>query len=278
MTQKPPAYQWYPKDILASVRVAEMPADVECWYRRALDFCWVNGSLPADPQRCAAIIGKGCTVKGAEWVLKMFVFSRKDSTQKIHDRQEIERKKQAENRRKNSKAGKISAEKRRKDKELQQQKTVNERSTNVVTDVPTEGATKSNLSSSSSSSSPEDKKETRIGAAPFRGWDWPVKELVDAFPDYLSDRLTTSMAACIENDVIPGDEEAWSATIQHYKQNFNPSLNRYLPDKVANVLSVFKAKKAELMKNGSNKHTSKSNIGALKQSADYFDRKYGNAT
>lgn len=131
MINKAPAYQWYPKDILASVRVSEMPADVECWYRRALDFCWVNGSIPAEPKRCAAMIGKGCTAEGAAWVLTMFTTSRKDSTQKIHDRQEVERKKQAANRRKNSDAGKASAEKRRKDRELKAQKEVNERSTDV---------------------------------------------------------------------------------------------------------------------------------------------------
>lgn len=151
MASQSPAYQWYPKDILASQRVAEMSAEVECWYRRALDFCWVNGSLPADPERCSRIIGKGCTEEGAQQVLEMFVFSRKDSTRKIHDRQEQERKKQAVNRRQKSTAGKASADKRKKTKELGEQREFNGRSTGVGTAEPT----KFNSSSSSSSSSSE---------------------------------------------------------------------------------------------------------------------------
>lgn len=152
MINKAPAYQWYPKDILGSVRVAEMPADVECWYRRALDYCWINGNLPADPIRCAAIIGKGCTVTGAEWVLEMFTTDRKNPSRKIHDRQEFERKKQAANRREKSKAGKASAAKRKQEKELAAQNNLNSRSTGVATGVPTKGATEFNSSSSSSSS------------------------------------------------------------------------------------------------------------------------------
>jgi hypothetical protein len=73
MKLKPsPAYQWYPKDILSSARVAEMTLAEEGAFRRALDFSWLNGSLPADPKKLATIIGKGCTVKIAIAVKVMF--------------------------------------------------------------------------------------------------------------------------------------------------------------------------------------------------------------
>lgn len=95
MAQKSPAYQWYPKDILASARVAEMPASVDCWYRRALDFCWINGSLPADPVKLAAVIGKGCKASACrEYIIGMFELHPEDPTRIIHERQEQERNKQ----------------------------------------------------------------------------------------------------------------------------------------------------------------------------------------
>lgn len=165
MANKAPAYQWYPKDILASQRVAEMPADVECWYRRGLDFCWVNGSLPADPARCATIIGKGCTVEGAKWVLEMFVINKKDPTRKIHDRQELERKKQAQNRKEKSKAGKASAEKRRQQKELEAQEEVNSRSTDV--ENPLQQNPTLQIAVAVASSLPEKKKSSTTPDGPW---------------------------------------------------------------------------------------------------------------
>ncbi len=58
---KSPAFQWYPKDILSSARVQEMSLAEEGAYRRALDFCWLNGSLPADTEKLARVIGKGAS-------------------------------------------------------------------------------------------------------------------------------------------------------------------------------------------------------------------------
>lgn len=285
MTTKPksPAYQWYPKDILASQRVAEMPADVECWYRRALDFCWLNGSLPNDPKRCAAIIGKGCTEEGAQHVLEMFVISRKDSTRKIHDRLEIERKKQAANRKEKSKAGKKSAEKRKQLKELQEQLEANTRSTDVPTDVPTEGATEFNSSSSSSTSvkdsSNEESKESERTHARTPGRDdfgkprsetelealtekhgFPIAELHKAFPKL---RLTKKQQNLIFTSVKPRDSEAWARTLRIYQGNHDPTRGAYLPEKVGTLLVVFEQEKAKLEKseNGSNQtSTRKSSV------------------
>jgi len=112
-----PAYQWYPKDILASSRVGEMTAEEECWYRRALDFCWVNGSLPADPEKLARVIGKGCCSNGVQSIIKMFDISA-DGTRLLHDRQEIEREKQREWREKSAKGGLASKGKRKKARQI----------------------------------------------------------------------------------------------------------------------------------------------------------------
>ena len=93
---KSPAFQWYPKDILSSVRVAEMSLAEEGAYRRLIDFCWLNGSIPADPIRASRVVGKGCTREITEAVLPMFTPDPNDPTRLVHDRLEEERCRQEE--------------------------------------------------------------------------------------------------------------------------------------------------------------------------------------
>ena len=52
----------------------------------------------------------------------------------------------------------------------------------------------------------------------------------------------------IESEVRETDREAWKATIEIYKGNHNRKLNRYLPEKVSNLLSVFRERR-DKMKN-----------------------------
>ena len=91
-----PAFQWYPKDILSSARVAEMSLAEEGAYRRLIDFCWLNGSIPADPIRASRLVGKGCTREITEAVLPMFTPDPDDTTRLLHDRLDEERRKQKE--------------------------------------------------------------------------------------------------------------------------------------------------------------------------------------
>ncbi len=95
MILKSPAYRWYPRDIIASVRVSAMTAAEECWYRRALDLAWLNMGIPSDPKVLARVIGKKCTARGAELILTMFVKT-EDPNVMVSERQEIERQKQKE--------------------------------------------------------------------------------------------------------------------------------------------------------------------------------------
>jgi len=97
VSNKSPAFQWYPKDILASARVQEMSLAEEGAYRRLLDYCWINGDIPADEKRCARLIGKGATVEIAKVCLEMFTASPDDDSRMIHDRLETEREKQEAN-------------------------------------------------------------------------------------------------------------------------------------------------------------------------------------
>lgn len=97
MVNKAPAFMWYPKDILASARVQMMSLAEECAYRRLIDFCWLNGSIPADPSRAARLVGKGCSAEIVEIALEMFVADPDNPGQMIHERLEKERAKQKSN-------------------------------------------------------------------------------------------------------------------------------------------------------------------------------------
>lgn len=146
MTEKSPAFQFYPQDWLSSARVAEMSLEEEGVYIRLLCYCWTVGSIPADPERCAKLAGKGCSVETATVVQRSFNGSSTDPQRMVHDRLEKERKKQETRRAFASKAGKKSAESRsRRSVTTRPETTKNERSTNVQRKV-----------NSSSSSSDED--------------------------------------------------------------------------------------------------------------------------
>jgi uncharacterized protein YdaU (DUF1376 family) len=114
MSSKPPAFQFYPQDYLASTRVAEMTLEEEGVYIRLLCYCWASGSIPADPERCAKLAGKGCSVATATVVQRSFNEHPTDPQRLVHDRLEIERENQRTRREQASSAGKKSAERRAK--------------------------------------------------------------------------------------------------------------------------------------------------------------------
>lgn len=119
---KSPAFQWYPGDYLASQRVQLMSLEEEGAYIRLLCFCWVHGSIPSDPDRCARLIGKGGSTTLATTLLTMFQPDPNDASKMVHDRLEIERKKQSDWRQKSVEGGKNSAalrEKKRKPRVVQ---------------------------------------------------------------------------------------------------------------------------------------------------------------
>lgn len=106
--EKSPAYRWYPKDALTSQRILVMSLAEEGAYRRALDYCWLNGSIPADPKECALVIGKSCTNEVAAKVLGMFIPDPKNESQMVHERLNLELRKQKEWAKKCSDGGKAS--------------------------------------------------------------------------------------------------------------------------------------------------------------------------
>ena len=108
-----PAFQFYPGDYLSSTRVSMMTLEEQGAYVRLLCFCWSQGSLPADPEKLARLIGNGGSTTLATNVAAMFQKDPDDPNLLRHDRLDAERQKQDEWAQKSSKGGKLSAEMRK---------------------------------------------------------------------------------------------------------------------------------------------------------------------
>lgn len=106
-----PAFQFYPGDYLRSQRVQLLSLEEEGAYIRLISYCWLHGSIPADPDALVRLIGKGGSRVVAETVAKMFQLGPTSDTL-IHDRLEAERSKQEVWRSKSAEGGRKSAETR----------------------------------------------------------------------------------------------------------------------------------------------------------------------
>lgn len=113
-----PAFQFYPKEYLASEKVAMMDLACEGPYLRAMCHCWLNGSIPADPKQLARLIGKDCSEDMARVVQGCFNQHPTDPLRLTHLRLDSERDKQRVWSDKSSYGGKKSAEIRKKMAEL----------------------------------------------------------------------------------------------------------------------------------------------------------------
>ena len=111
-SMKSPAFQFYPADYASSQRVRLMTLEEEGAYINLLCSCWLHGSIPADPEMAARLVGKGCSANLATTVLAMFTQS-SQAGRMVHDRLERERLKQSEWREKSASGGRKSAELRK---------------------------------------------------------------------------------------------------------------------------------------------------------------------
>lgn len=119
MAGQSPAYLWYPKDMLSSGRVAALSPLEELWYRRALDQSWLGDGIPADPEKFAGWVGRGCTVEGAtKLIAEFFVPHRKDASKVVNLRLEQERTNLQKKAALRAKAGIESGRKRRANSKL----------------------------------------------------------------------------------------------------------------------------------------------------------------
>ena len=74
------------------------------------------------------------------------------------------------------------------------------------------------------------------------GFVYPMLDLLTAFPDLI---LTPAQVGMIEAEVkdTKADKAAWLATIKRYQANHNPATRTYLPEKVGNLLGVFRSER-----------------------------------
>ena len=114
-------------------------------------------------------------------------------------------------------------------------------------------------------------------------WAWPERNLFAAFPEYFDQRIALGRInqthiIAIRSAVRPGDEQAWQETIEDYQLAFDPVIGRYLPDKINNVLGVFRNKKQrierELSQNGTNQQPyakqRRTDADVIRESAEFY--------
>lgn len=99
-------YPWYAAKALESEDFADLSLTEEGAYRRALDIAWKKGSLPADPAKFAAVVGKRCTEKVAVKILRLFIPMPEHPSRVINGTLERIRKEQEEKHRRRVGAGK----------------------------------------------------------------------------------------------------------------------------------------------------------------------------
>lgn len=112
MPEIPPAYQWYPKDILSSAKVQRMSLEAEGAYRRLLDYQWLNGSIPQSLGELARLckgITKGRMLKLWDEISDCFITTA-DGSGFINLKLEIVRNSQKIFREERSRSGKKGAE------------------------------------------------------------------------------------------------------------------------------------------------------------------------
>lgn len=92
-----PAFQFYPKDYLCSDSVLELGLAAQGAYVRMLCKCWLSGSIPADANKVARLIGFPGQKKAVEEALELFYTDPENSNRVRHKRLDEERAHQQKN-------------------------------------------------------------------------------------------------------------------------------------------------------------------------------------
>jgi len=218
--EKPPAFQFYPKDWLSDSNVIAMSRETEGDYIRLLATCWLEGSIPREPRALIKLLKLPTDIDepyDLDFVEKCFQVDPKDETKLIHKRLKKELKKQKNWRKKSSDGGKKSA-KLRKEKALLA-------STVVEPPLQPNGNTSSSSSSSSSSSKNTHKTDGE-----------KLKEIKEAFNqdwETLPRRDSDKHQALIEYmGTVGGDlkhnRPLFQAKVAEYSRSVKGRENRYI--------------------------------------------------
>lgn len=111
MPERPPAFQFYPKDFLTDGRVAAMTLQERGAYITLLCLCWMDASLPSDTARLARMVGEPAAAFVRIWPAIEPCFKKQDG-RFVHPALDEERAQQAARRAASSQNGIKGAEKR----------------------------------------------------------------------------------------------------------------------------------------------------------------------
>lgn len=109
---KPPAFQFYPKDFISDINVSVMNMEERGIYITLLSYCWLEGWLPNASSKLKRMCNNPSNWKESWKNVKPCFY--KNGNKLYHKRLEKERKKQEEWREKSRLGGKKSGEERRK--------------------------------------------------------------------------------------------------------------------------------------------------------------------
>ncbi len=101
---KPPAFQFYPKDWLSDINVIRLTSAQRGVYINLLCVCWLEGSIPSDRVAIASLF-RDCSEQDAATVAQLFDADPADPAKLIHKRLEKERVKQCQYRKCQSQNG-----------------------------------------------------------------------------------------------------------------------------------------------------------------------------
>lgn len=111
MSQKSPAFQWYPADYLSDMKVRMLSWASRGLYMELICYCWREGYIPSDSSAIAQLTG--ChDLAIIEPCLSLFISHPEDSAKLIHKRLDAERRKQFDRSNERSESGKKGAKSR----------------------------------------------------------------------------------------------------------------------------------------------------------------------
>jgi uncharacterized protein YdaU (DUF1376 family) len=113
VTEKSPAFQFYPKEFLADANVAAMSLEERGAYITLLCFCWNEQAIPSSPDKIARILGVKPSRMAKLWPALSHCFVASYGDRLVHPRLQKEREKQEKFREKMRVAGARSGVSRR---------------------------------------------------------------------------------------------------------------------------------------------------------------------
>ncbi|MET0462922.1 MAG: hypothetical protein ABW007_07200 [Chitinophagaceae bacterium] len=149
---RPPAFQYYPRDTLMNPLVAVMSLEEFGAYWKLVSYVWLEGSLPSDEKQLAKLLRVTPKKFGKLWLAMEKLF-KIEGDKLIHPELDEYRQKQEEWREKSAEGGRKSAQVRSKGSSKLVQSN-NEPNTNQSSTLHTASASSSSLAPSSSHTTP----------------------------------------------------------------------------------------------------------------------------